>query len=354
MVCQNAWQREICSTLPRQNPTSSGSSSPTPTPRSSSPPRSTSLSANRRPSSMSRSVGQIDVGDFLDLVLPDLGVVPIGCLTSAPASGCQASYSTQPGHPCPDQKRVPISAAVWRPIQPWTISISRASPPLAAAFHVNTFGGDKSHQKPAARARAIIAKWHALSKPRALASPYPEPKAPDRNRCPCSAPSPFLPRRPLTGFLASACRARQVDQPPFADAGVTVGKPAFGFFGEGETFPPPPPRAMGAQVEQLAPGEWRVHGVGVSARCPASRAALDGRATRALQPASLMGLVATTRSRRHSGDASLLSRPMGWVIEPLANGRGFHASPATACQLMVTGASLPVPISTACQSPARR
>ena len=104
-------------------------------------------------------------------------------------------------------------------------------------------------------------------------------------------------------------------------------------------------RAMGADVAQLAPGEWRVHGVGVGALLQ-PQAALDmgnsGTSTRLL-----MGLVATHPiTATFVGDASLSARPMGRVIAPLSTmGAEFHASPGGRLPLMVEGARLPVPIS---------
>ena len=76
-------------------------------------------------------------------------------------------------------------------------------------------------------------------------------------------------------------------------------------------------RAMGAQVERLGPGEWRVHGVGVGGLLQPT-SALDmgnsGTSTRLL-----MGLIASHPiSATFVGDASLSKRPMGRVIEPLS------------------------------------
>ena len=97
-------------------------------------------------------------------------------------------------------------------------------------------------------------------------------------------------------------------------------------------------RAMGAHVERLGPGEWRVHGVGVGGLLqPAS--ALDmgnsGTSTRLL-----MGLVASHPiSATFVGDASLSKRPMGRVIEPLSRmGADFTPSPGGTLPLMMRGA----------------
>ena len=103
-------------------------------------------------------------------------------------------------------------------------------------------------------------------------------------------------------------------------------------------------RAMGADIERQAPGRWRVHGVGVGALLqPAG--ALDmgnsGTSTRLL-----MGLVASHPiTATFVGDASLSGRPMGRVIEPLAQmGADVTASPGGRLPLMVRGLCPAVPI----------
>ncbi len=103
-------------------------------------------------------------------------------------------------------------------------------------------------------------------------------------------------------------------------------------------------RAMGAQVERIGEGEWRVHGVGVGGLLQ-PQAALDmgnsGTSTRLL-----MGLVASHPiTATFTGDASLSQRPMGRVIEPLSlMGADITASPGGRLPLMLRGASPAVPI----------
>jgi 3-phosphoshikimate 1-carboxyvinyltransferase len=103
-------------------------------------------------------------------------------------------------------------------------------------------------------------------------------------------------------------------------------------------------RAMGASVERLGEGEWRVHGVGVGALLQ-PEAPLDmgnsGTSTRLL-----MGLVASHPiSATFIGDASLSKRPMGRVIEPLSQmGAAFEASEGGRLPLTLRGASPAVPI----------
>ena len=103
-------------------------------------------------------------------------------------------------------------------------------------------------------------------------------------------------------------------------------------------------RAMGADIERRADGEWRIHGVGVGGLMQL-RQALDmgnsGTSTRLL-----MGLVASHPiTATFIGDASLSKRPMGRVIDPLSTmGADFTASPDGTLPLMVRGLAPAVPI----------
>jgi 3-phosphoshikimate 1-carboxyvinyltransferase len=103
-------------------------------------------------------------------------------------------------------------------------------------------------------------------------------------------------------------------------------------------------RAMGAQIERGNDGVWRVHGVGVGGLLQ-PQAALDmgnsGTSTRLL-----MGLVASHPiTATFTGDASLSSRPMGRVIEPLSKmGAEITASPGGRLPLMIRGINPAVPI----------
>lgn len=107
-------------------------------------------------------------------------------------------------------------------------------------------------------------------------------------------------------------------------------------------------RAMGADVERLGDGAWRVHGVGVGGLLqPAT--ALDmgnsGTSTRLL-----MGLVASHPiTATFIGDASLSGRPMGRVITPLAMmGASINATPGPGGRqklpLTLTGACPALPL----------
>ena len=103
-------------------------------------------------------------------------------------------------------------------------------------------------------------------------------------------------------------------------------------------------RAMGATIEQRASGEWRVHGVGVGGLLQ-PQYALDmgnsGTSTRLL-----MGLVASHPiTVTFTGDASLSTRPMNRVTEPLSRmGAQFTTSPGGRLPLTMTGCCPAVPI----------
>lgn len=104
-------------------------------------------------------------------------------------------------------------------------------------------------------------------------------------------------------------------------------------------------RAMGADIQRLGTGSWRIHGVGVGSLLQPG-AALEmgnsGTSTRLL-----MGLVATHPiTATFVGDASLSGRPMGRVIDPLSlMGASFEASPGGRLPLMLKGATTPLPLS---------
>ena len=104
-------------------------------------------------------------------------------------------------------------------------------------------------------------------------------------------------------------------------------------------------RAMGATISRLDNGIWEVSGVGVGGLLQPAQA-LDmgnsGTSTRLL-----MGLVASHAiTATFIGDASLSARPMGRVIEPLAQmGADITASPGGRLPLMVRGICPAVPIS---------
>jgi len=103
-------------------------------------------------------------------------------------------------------------------------------------------------------------------------------------------------------------------------------------------------RAMGATIERGTDAIWRIHGVGVGGLLQPGQA-LDmgnsGTSTRLL-----MGLIASHPiTATFVGDASLSSRPMNRVIEPLGRmGADISSSPGGRLPLMVRGLSPAVPI----------
>ena len=103
-------------------------------------------------------------------------------------------------------------------------------------------------------------------------------------------------------------------------------------------------RAMGATIERRPDGEWRIHGVGVGGLLQ-PQGALDmgnsGTSTRLL-----MGLVASHPiTATFIGDASLSGRPMGRVIDPLAQmGADITSSPGGRLPLMVRGLAPAIPL----------
>ncbi|WP_066798914.1 3-phosphoshikimate 1-carboxyvinyltransferase [Sphingomonas soli] len=103
-------------------------------------------------------------------------------------------------------------------------------------------------------------------------------------------------------------------------------------------------RAMGATVERDADGTWRVHGVGVGGLLQPAQALEMGNSGTSTR--LLMGLVASHGiTATFTGDASLSSRPMGRVIEPLSQmGADITASPGGRLPLMVRGMNPAVPI----------
>ena len=103
-------------------------------------------------------------------------------------------------------------------------------------------------------------------------------------------------------------------------------------------------RAFGADVQDLGGGDWSVHGVGVGGFGEPEDVIDCGNAGTGVR--LLMGAMATTPiSVTFTGDASLRSRPMGRVTEPLALfgttsvGRAKGRLPMT-----VTGAADPMPV----------
>ncbi len=104
-------------------------------------------------------------------------------------------------------------------------------------------------------------------------------------------------------------------------------------------------RAFGAEVERLGPGEWRIRGVGVGGFAEPDGVIDCGNSGTGVR--LIMGAMATTPiSACFTGDASLRSRPMGRVTEPLALfGAEARGRSGGRLPLVLTGAAAPVPVS---------
>ncbi len=102
-------------------------------------------------------------------------------------------------------------------------------------------------------------------------------------------------------------------------------------------------RALGARVDRVGPGAWRVTGVGAG-KLQQPAAALDmgnsGTGARLL-----MGLVATHPvAVTFVGDTSLSGRPMGRILDPLRLfGAGAEAADGDRLPVTITGARAPTP-----------
>ena len=103
-------------------------------------------------------------------------------------------------------------------------------------------------------------------------------------------------------------------------------------------------QAFGAEVERTGPGEWRVNGVGVGGFQEPEDVIDHGNAGTGVR--LVMGAMATTDiTATFTGDASLRSRPMGRITDPLAlfgaeaRGRRGGRLPIT-----LTGAANPMPV----------
>jgi 3-phosphoshikimate 1-carboxyvinyltransferase len=103
-------------------------------------------------------------------------------------------------------------------------------------------------------------------------------------------------------------------------------------------------RAFGASVEQLAPGEWSVHGVGTGGFREPEDVIDCGNSGTGVR--LIMGAMATTAiSATFTGDASLRSRPMARITDPLALfGAAAHGRHGGLLPLTLVGAENPVPV----------
>lgn len=103
-------------------------------------------------------------------------------------------------------------------------------------------------------------------------------------------------------------------------------------------------QAFGATVERLGAGEWRVEGVGVGGFREPADVIDHGNSGTGVR--LVMGAMATTDiTATFTGDASLRSRPMGRVTEPLALfGAEARGRRGGRLPLTLTGAANPLPV----------
>ena len=103
-------------------------------------------------------------------------------------------------------------------------------------------------------------------------------------------------------------------------------------------------RALGAQVERIGVGAWRVHGVGVAGFAEPT-AALDFGNSGTGARLMLGAVAGSPITARFDGDASLRKRPMRRVLEPLERiGARTLASDDGRLPLTLAGARDPIPI----------
>ena len=103
-------------------------------------------------------------------------------------------------------------------------------------------------------------------------------------------------------------------------------------------------RAFGAEVTEHAPGEWSVHGVGVGGFREPEDVIDCGNAGTGVR--LIMGAMATTPiTATFTGDASLRSRPMGRVTDPIALfGARAYGRDGGRLPMTVIGAAAPIPV----------
>jgi len=103
-------------------------------------------------------------------------------------------------------------------------------------------------------------------------------------------------------------------------------------------------RALGARVVQEKPGSWRVNGLGVGGLLEPEGVIDYGNAGTGVRLA--MGIVGShSFATTFTGDASLVGRPMGRIVEPLRRmGTQVIARSGDRLPLTLRGAEVPVPI----------
>ncbi len=129
-------------------------------------------------------------------------------------------------------------------------------------------------------------------------------------------------------------------------AGVAVGETKIDGLLEGEDVLATAAalRALGVEVERTGPGRWQVHGRGIGGLAEPENVLDMGNSGTAAR--LLLGLLAThPLTATLTGDASLRSRPMRRVSEPLSRfGATFHGRAGGRLPLTVVGTRSPVPV----------
>src|SRR6184192_963818 len=162
-----------------------------------------------------------------------------------------------------------------------------------------------------------------------------------------SSPAPMLSSRPAAA-LAGTVRVpgdKSISHRALMLGALAVGRTEIQGLLEGEDVLATAAalRAMGADITRQADGHWQVDGVGLGGLAePANVIDLGNSGTAARL---LLGILATHPFTAFvSGDASLRSRPMRRVIDPLSRfGAHFLCREGGRLPLAVTGAADPVP-----------
>ncbi len=163
-----------------------------------------------------------------------------------------------------------------------------------------------------------------------------------------SAPHPLAARR--SGALAGRVRApgdKSISHRAFIFGLLAIGETAIEGVLEGEDVlrTAAAVRALGARVERLAPGRWRVAGAGLGSLM-APRAPLDfgnaGTGSRLMM--GVVGGHAVTAL--FDGDASLRKRPMRRILDPLVlmGARVREEAEGGRCPILLQGTAEPAPI----------
>ena len=162
------------------------------------------------------------------------------------------------------------------------------------------------------------------------------------------SPSPLIATRPTTPLAGKAVVPgdKSISHRALMLGGLAVGRTEISGLLEGEDVLATAAalRAMGARIERAADGRWLVDGVGLGGLAEPDDV-LDlgnsGTSTRLL-----LGILATHPFTAFvTGDASLRSRPMRRVTDPLSRfGARFLSREGGRLPLAVTGAASPVPI----------